>query len=220
MRKLALLILAVGAVAVLSVPSAHAQAKCGNDICIGSSGTQVHAKGNLILDRPILSGTSGNVIIDAGVTIVGSTVVTGTASVGTSKPDLLDAGSGMINGNLQIAGKVPVLRADIVDAGILFIQGTGPIYRMVPFTTAATDLASTTTTCTDSAGTTATGARTGDVCTLGMPSTLTGAGTGLNGNYTCYVSAADTVKVRHCAAGTADDPGSVVYTGVVISTTP
>lgn len=70
------------------------------------------------------------------------------------------------------------------------------------------NFASVTTTCEDSTGFTVTGAATGDVCIVGVPST----GGSSNGTYSCYVSAADTVKVRHCAAGTADDPASATFT--------
>lgn len=79
------------------------------------------------------------------------------------------------------------------------------------------DFASTTTTCEDSTGITITGAQTGDPCFVGPPTTISGAGTGLHSSFTCYVSAADTVKVRHCAAGTADNPASALYRVRVIS---
>lgn len=75
----------------------------------------------------------------------------------------------------------------------------------------AFDFASVTITCEDSTGITVTGAATGDPCFVGPPTTISGAGTGLHSNFTCYVSAADTVKVRHCAAGTADNPASATF---------
>lgn len=223
MRNLGLAVVlacaAVGLTAVSMPPVddlALGQTKCGNDMCAGSKTTRWRFGGNVSVASP----DGGFTVSETGAVTAPSVTTSGTATLGTSKVAVLDAGVGMINGNLQILGKVPTLRADVVDAGVLYLQGFGPMYRLIPFTTAATDLASTTTTCTDSGGTTATGARTGDTCTVGMPSTLTGAGTGLNGSYTCYVSAADTIKVRHCAAGTADDPGSVVYTGFVFSAAP
>lgn len=76
---------------------------------------------------------------------------------------------------------------------------------------ATIDFASVTITCEDSAGITVTGAVAGDACFVGAPTTISGAGTGLHSSFTCYVSAADTVKVRHCAAGTADNPASATY---------
>lgn len=79
------------------------------------------------------------------------------------------------------------------------------------------DFASVTITCEDSAGITVTGAQTGDACFVGAPTTISGAGTGLHSSFTCYVSAADTVKVRHCAAGTADNPASATFYVRVIS---
>ena len=57
----------------------------------------------------------------------------------------------------------------------------------------AFDFASVTITCEDSTGITVTGAVAGDA------------------SFSCYVSAADTVKVRHCAAGTADNPASATF---------
>lgn len=79
------------------------------------------------------------------------------------------------------------------------------------------DFASVTITCEDSTGITVTGAAVNDPCFVGPPTTISGAGTGLHSSFTCYVSAADTVKVRHCAAGTADNPASATYTVRVIS---
>lgn len=79
------------------------------------------------------------------------------------------------------------------------------------------DFASVTITCEDSTGITITGAQTGDPCFVGPPTTISGAGTGLHSNFTCYVSAADTVKVRHCAAGTADNPASATFKVRVLS---
>jgi hypothetical protein len=81
----------------------------------------------------------------------------------------------------------------------------------------AFDFASVTITCEDSTGITVTGAVAGDACFVGPPTTVSGAGTGLHSSFTCYVSAADTVKVRHCAAGTADNPASATYYVRVIS---
>lgn len=81
----------------------------------------------------------------------------------------------------------------------------------------AFDFASVTITCEDSTAITTLGARTGDPCFVGPPTTISGAGTGLHSNFTCYVSAADAVKIRHCAAGTADNPASATYAFRVIS---
>lgn len=82
---------------------------------------------------------------------------------------------------------------------------------------ATIDFATATIVCRDSTGITVTGAAVGDPCFVGMPATLTAGGTGLHDTFSCYVSAADTVKVRACAAGTADDPGNVQYCVRVIS---
>lgn len=126
-------------------------------------------------------------------------------------------GVGTDGGTSVFSGTVATLKANVVDAGQLFVQGGGPVTHILPFTTASINFASGTIVCEDSSGTTVTGARTTDACFVGMPSTLTAGGTGLHHSYTCYVSAADTIKVRACAAGTADDPGAVTFTGFVIS---
>lgn len=76
---------------------------------------------------------------------------------------------------------------------------------------ATLNYASTTITCLDSAGITMTGAKVGDVCVMGIPDSIIGAGTGLNGTFLCYVSAVDEVKIRHCAVGTADNPPDATY---------
>lgn len=83
---------------------------------------------------------------------------------------------------------------------------------------ATIDVAAATAACNDSAGTTILGARVGDPCLVGSPTTITGAGTGLSSSFSCYVSAADTVKLRHCPVGvSADDPASAVWFFRVIS---
>lgn len=79
------------------------------------------------------------------------------------------------------------------------------------------DFASGTIVCEDSTGITITGAQVGDPCFVGPPETLTAGGTGLHHNFTCYVSAANTVKVRACAAGTVDNPGSATFKVRVLS---
>lgn len=75
------------------------------------------------------------------------------------------------------------------------------------------DLASVTTTCTETAAMTLTGARLGDPCIVGSSAAFTA-----NLTYSCYVSANDAVKVRVCAAGTAADAASAGFTANVIST--
>lgn len=74
------------------------------------------------------------------------------------------------------------------------------------------DFASQTITCADSANITVTGAQVGDPCFVGPP-----AAPVANTQYTCYVSAADTVVVRFCPAGTAANPANVEYKVRVIS---
>lgn len=67
------------------------------------------------------------------------------------------------------------------------------------------DFANSTIVCEDSTGVTVTGAAVGDACDVGIP-----AAPG-NGSFTCYVSAANTVKGHFCPSGTATNPASGSY---------
>lgn len=73
------------------------------------------------------------------------------------------------------------------------------------------DFASQTITCADSASITVTGAAVGDPCFVGS------AVAPGNANFTCYVSATNTVLVHFCPAGTAVDPASQLFRVRVIS---
>lgn len=79
-------------------------------------------------------------------------------------------------------------------------------------TTVDWNFASSTIVCTDSRPITITGATVGDVCIVGQP-----ASPAANSAFTCYVSAADTAYLRHCAVGTAADPADAGYSLRVIS---
>lgn len=61
-------------------------------------------------------------------------------------------------------------------------------------------------TCVDSSAITVTGAKLGDPCIVGSSIAWEA-----NQEFSCYVSAADAVKVRFCPAGTAADPASATY---------
>ena len=78
--------------------------------------------------------------------------------------------------------------------------------------TSTIDFATATTTCTESSAITVQGAAVNDSCFIGPPAT----GGSTNATYSCYVSAANAIKARHCAAGTADDPASATFEGFVI----
>lgn len=84
--------------------------------------------------------------------------------------------------------------------------------------TATVDFAAGTILCDLSSAITVLGARTGDPCHVGAPTTLGyDGGAGLNATFSCHVSANDAVKIKHCPAGTADDPPSASYQVRVIS---
>ena len=84
--------------------------------------------------------------------------------------------------------------------------------------TATVDFAAGTILCDLSSAITVLGARTGDPCHVGAPTTLGyDGGAGLNATFTCHVSANDAVKIKHCPAGTADYPPSASYQVRVIS---
>ncbi len=74
------------------------------------------------------------------------------------------------------------------------------------------DFGSATITCLDSTGITVPGAKLGDPC-FASPNIAWAA----NQEFSCYVSAANTVIVRFCAAGTAADPASATYNVRVLS---
>jgi hypothetical protein len=82
---------------------------------------------------------------------------------------------------------------------------------------ATIDFAAASILCEDSAAITILGARTGDPCFVGIPTTLATTLLGRDHSYTCYVSASDAVKVRACPAGTSDNPGSVLFNVRVLS---
>lgn len=73
---------------------------------------------------------------------------------------------------------------------------------------ASIDFAGVTDACEDSSGITVTGAEVNDGCVVGPPASLPSA----NSWFFCYVSAADTVKVRHCAHGASGNPAAATYT--------
>lgn len=84
--------------------------------------------------------------------------------------------------------------------------------------TATVDFAAGTIVCDLSSAITVLGARTGDPCHVGIPTTLGyDGGAGYNATFTCFVSANDAVKIKHCPTGTADDPPSASYQVRVIS---
>lgn len=121
---------AVIGVALLSAPPAHADAKCGNDICQGSATTQVHLKGNLMLDKPVVPGTSNGILVDGGVSIFGNVTVGGNQVVtGNTKTASLDAGYGLVNGDLEVLGQIIPLRpfkcgADLACGTVALSSGT------------------------------------------------------------------------------------------------
>lgn len=78
------------------------------------------------------------------------------------------------------------------------------------------DFASATIVCNDSPAITVTGAAVGDPCFVGL-ATPTGGTFTANSNFTCYVSEANTVLVRHCPAGTAANPADAGYNVRIIS---
>jgi len=125
---------------------------------------------------------------------------------------------------IALAANVFIVESPHAFKGGLWIGATGlktstnKLTNALYGTLSSFNFASVTITCEDSTGVTVTGAKTGDPCFVGAPTTISGAGTGLHSTFSCYVSAADTVKVRHCAAGTADDPAAASFNVLVLST--
>ena len=85
---------------------------------------------------------------------------------------------------------------------------------------ATIDFGSVSITCDDSASITVPGAAVTDPCFVGPPVALWndgGTGVGQHSDFTCFVYATNAVRVRHCAAGTADDPASATFEVRIIS---
>ena len=81
--------------------------------------------------------------------------------------------------------------------------------RRIGTGTVTFDVANATIACEDSAAITVTGALTGDACIVAVPTAaLTGA---THSTWSCIITAADTVKVRHWPSGTASNPTSATY---------
>ncbi len=93
------------------------------------------------------------------------------------------------------------------------LTGAPALTRVLTATKSAHDFASQTITC-NTTTVTVTGARTTDFCVMGL---ATGGGAA-NSSFTCYVSASDTVTIKHCPAGTASDPASQDFQVMVFST--
>lgn len=79
------------------------------------------------------------------------------------------------------------------------------------------DFPSATIVCNDSPAVTMTGAVVGAPCFVGIGPRDGGTQVlTANSNFSCFVDAVDTVKVRHCAAGTAANPADAGYVARVI----
>lgn len=123
MRKLAFLTLTTFCVlAVLTRPDAAAQGvgsrcKSNTAICIGDKNNDVYVGGNLYASSP----DGGSVILTPGA-------LTDPTTHSLVKTALLDAGSGRINGNLEVIG---TLKPETVDAGAVNVQGILGLNRPV-----------------------------------------------------------------------------------------
>lgn len=72
--------------------------------------------------------------------------------------------------------------------------------------------------CADSSAITVTGAAVGDPCSVGVPATVgSTADAGVQSTFSCYVSAADAVKVRFCTFSYEDPASSTYYVRVISS---
>lgn len=115
----------------------------------------------------------------------------------------------------------PSLRPSVITSGLIISRlneiqtdaliNTHRITRSLAGS-ATIDFASQTITC-NTSNITVTGAQVTDICLVSPGST----GGAANSSFTCYVSAANTVTVKHCPAGTASDPASQTYYVRVLS---
>lgn len=95
-----------------------------------------------------------------------------------------------------------------MDATGLYLGTTGTPIADSYAASASLDFAGVTDGCEDSADITVTGAAVNDVCVPGPPAALPSTGSWVE----CRVTAADTVKVRHCAHGASGNPAAATYT--------
>jgi len=70
-------------------------------------------------------------------------------------------------------------------------------------------------TCTDSSAVTVLGARAGDPCVVGVPLAVTNVDGGSLSTFSCFVSAADAVKVRLCSQASEDVASATFYVRVI-----
>jgi hypothetical protein len=118
MRKLALLILAVGGVAVvLSAPEAAAQTRCGSAICIGSKNTDTIIGGNISVTSP-----DGGLSIASGTGAISSAA--GITTTGAAKLEIVDAGVLLVNNALQV--KSPVTCGAAAACGSIALVSASP----------------------------------------------------------------------------------------------
>lgn len=109
MRKLALLgALVLGAVAVLSTPPAHAQARCRSNtaLCLGDKNTKTVIGGNLAVQSPdggFAIGETGAVTAPS-LSVAGAVTLSGT--VATVKAGAVDAGVLLVNNAFQLAAPI------------------------------------------------------------------------------------------------------------------
>lgn len=135
MRKLALGVLILGALAVLTTPPAHAQTRCKSNtaICIGDKTTDLYVGGNIYAASP----DGGSITLTPGAQ-------TDNTTHSLIKTTLLDAGSGIINGNLQVLGNLTTggsetitgtVKAATLDAGVGLIVGEFAVLGSTTVTT-------------------------------------------------------------------------------------
>lgn len=128
MRKLALAIPVLTVLAVLSMPDeAEAQARCRSNtaLCLGDKNTKVVVGGNIEISSPDggLSVSSTGAVTAPSLTAAGSNTFAGTTTFGTVKTDIVDAGSAMFNGQVQL--KAPFFcGADAVCGSVALSSGT------------------------------------------------------------------------------------------------
>lgn len=100
---------------------------------------------------------------------------------------------------------------------------TGPVNSTINKVSAALgadidfDFATATTTCEDSPNFALVGSKIGDPCFVGVRNLGTDGGAGKNALFSCNVFSTDTVSLRHCPAGTADDPPDAAFCVRILS---
>lgn len=151
----------------------------------------MHSPESVEIDTPTNSGTFGDTNANIGLFIKDQKIGNGTPSAIT----IAAQGAGG-------KGIVFVDTTDQSDLGAITVGG-GSVVSKILSGSASINFTAMVNECEDSSAITVTGATDGAGCQVGVPAALWGTGD----SYSCFVSATNNVKIRHCNVGIGGDPG-------------